>query len=220
MRITDGYDGWTQISGEGLNLPGTVYVRMTPVDGQRRVTEVYFDGRGEPIGGEAMRRFPLQRIETFLARWKGDRGYRFRGPDLSRLARSYATQWVSAFTGRRCGTCSGPLENGLETALTDWIALSWYAQYEDSGIEQAPLQDQGRRKLEPTPVLSAPAEGLTDAFLTDVARAYSAAVGQGQPPALTLAKLAGVKPKTVHSWVYKARQRGLMDPATRKGRIV
>jgi hypothetical protein len=61
---------------------------------------------------------------------------------------------------------------------------------------------------------------LTDTFLTDVARAYDAAIKNGLAPAVTLADMVGVDKKTVQSWIYKARQRRLMDPPRSKGRIV
>jgi hypothetical protein len=70
------------------------------------------------------------------------------------------------------------------------------------------------------PRLSAPENGLTDEFLREVAKAYDAAVAHRMPPGEALAELAGVSPRTVHRWVYTARKRGLMEPATQRGRIV
>ena len=63
------------------------------------------------------------------------------------------------------------------------------------------------------PPLRAPAGGrLTDEFLRDVHRAYTAAVARGEWPAPALAEQAGVSLHAVRKWVYTARRRGIMPP--------
>jgi transposase len=57
---------------------------------------------------------------------------------------------------------------------------------------------------------------LTDKFLSDIARAYAAAVARREPPNKTIAADAAVPIRTVERWVYTARKRGIMAP-TRKG---
>lgn len=66
------------------------------------------------------------------------------------------------------------------------------------------------------------ANGLTDAFLQEVADAYRAAVARGEPPNQSLAAQVGFPPKkrqaTVERWVYLARKKGYLSP-TRRGSI-
>lgn len=229
MAISGGTNGgWVRADGADFDLPGVLYMRLTDVDGHRRVTELYLDGRGSPIPGQALRLLPLPALEGWLAAWleRVDPAKSTIGPDLSRLATAYASVG-GGYAGRHCEHCGGPLKyrqarGGQERAFVDWIGLSFYAQVEDSGIPQAASYRERSEALELEPLtLSAPPDGrLTDAFLSDVTRAYRAAVARGLPPAVTLAELAGVEQRTAQSWFYKARKRGIMPPATSQGRIV
>lgn len=63
-----------------------------------------------------------------------------------------------------------------------------------------------------------PKEGLTDDFLRDVAKAYTAAVARGERPNKALADQTGYAKKSVERWVYTARLRGIM-PRGRKGQV-
>ena len=224
MWLQLGFGGWCEVGGVGL--PGRVYARFGAVDGQARIVELYVDGQGEPIQSGALRKFPLAAIEQPLADEKDGRRERCMntyGPDLSRLASSYTTAFGrGSFKGRHCPECEAPLRGSSNVAQTDWVVLSRFAQM---APEEVPQHFEARLIQElveepPEPKLTAPEHGLTDAFLADVGRAYGAAVARRQPPATTLAKLAGVDRRTVESWVYKARKRGIMAPAVTKGRIV
>lgn len=64
-------------------------------------------------------------------------------------------------------------------------------------------------------------DSLTDAFLGDVAKAYRSAVARHLPPAVELARQAGegTSLRTAQGWIYKARKRGLLEPAKHRGRI-
>lgn len=73
---------------------------------------------------------------------------------------------------------------------------------------------------EPLTLTYDPAEGLTDRFLTEVAKVYGWAIRQRKPPATEMARQVGVSVRTAQSWISKARKRGLLPPATRKGRTV
>lgn len=74
-----------------------------------------------------------------------------------------------------------------------------------------------------------PAEGLTGRFLTEVAKVYGWAIRQRKPPA-EMARQVGVNVDHVGSVTsqrphrpivdFKGTQRGLLPPATRKGRTV
>lgn len=167
------------------------------------MTELYIDGRGSPLSARALREFPVQGLEHWAAsmRERVDR-LNVAGPDLSRLAAYFATRFGKA---------------------QHWVADSWRAQYDDSGVRQAPMPRENFNDESDLPEVSidVPEDGrLSDQFLSDVARAYAIAVARREAPANAIASAAGVSPRTVHRWVYTARKRGLMDPATSRGRIV
>jgi len=201
MELRTGNGGWHRIDGDH-GIPGRVYFRLQEVDGHLRLTELYLDGRGEPLPPSAVRRLPIQMLEQWAAAAPTARArLGVIGPDLSRLAAFFSTTFGKA---------------------SHWVADSFRAQVEGSDVRQVPYPKETGASAAPPPLeLEVPADGrLTDQFLTDVARAYDAAVARRLAPANALGELAGVSPRTVHRWVYTARQRGLMAPATSKGRIV
>jgi hypothetical protein len=231
VRLSGGNGGWISIDdAEGeLGLPGRIYFRLTEVEGIDRITELYIDGRGEPLQQGAFRRFPLAVLESAIE------SMHFRGvagPDLSRLASYYAHTWGS-YRGRHCTTCSAPLRGtashaeqlGRERAIDNWVELAYLSQSprDDFHVPLPPMNDKRRRTGVDLPEFRLTYENgqaLTDAFLSDVARAYEAAIARGLPPAEAISKLVGVQRKTVQSWVYKARKRDIMPPAKSRGRIV
>jgi hypothetical protein len=222
MQVRYGNGGWCEVSG--LDLPGRVYVRFAEVDGQPRVVELYVDGQGDPIQAGALRQFPVAALEEVTGSdpLLGEFEHTATAADLSRLASHFATGFGrGTYSGRHCEHCEAPLRGNSDKALTDWVALAYLSQYRDE-VPQPAAKRPPRPAVEdlPEPVLTAPENGLTDAFLGDVARAYRASVARRMPPAKTLAALAGVDRRTVESWVYKARKRGIMPPATKRGRIV
>lgn len=230
MELSNGFHSWVKIQDD--DLPGVAYAGVDVVDGQPRIVQLYIDGRGEPIQAGAMRSFPLAAIEQLVATMTDGDGNLLpipgtqNGPNLSLLAAvGYATTGTQ-FKGRRCPTCSAPLKGterraksvGREEAITDWTELEQLARF---GEIPQPRMPRDKVAAEAEPIrLSAPEHGLTYEFLQDVGRAYRAAVEQRLPPAKTLAEVAGVERRTVESWVYKARKRGIMAPAVKKGRIV
>lgn len=72
-------------------------------------------------------------------------------------------------------------------------------------------EDESEFRLPP----GSPPDGLTDEFLRDVARAYAAALQRGERPNVALAAQTEVPLKTAQSWVYTARQRGIMPRGSR-----
>lgn len=229
MQIEYGFRGWVKIHDD--DLPGVVYAGLDVVDGQPRIVQLYIDGRGEPIQAGALRRFPLAALEQWVASMADSDGsplplpVSHNGPNLSLLAAVGHSTNFGSYKGRHCPTCSAPIRweasrtrDGREEAIADWTELEWLARF---GKIPQPSMPKDRDAAEVKPIrLSAPEHGLTDEFLVDVARAYRAAVEQRLSPAKTLAEVAGVERRTVESWVYKARKRGLMAPAVKKGRIV
>ncbi len=206
MRATYGHAGWVQVTDEGL--PGPLYLRFTEQpSGRLTVTELYLDGRGTPIRAETLRTLRLADLEAFIT---GD-AHILRawidnaGPDLSRLASHFAANWLR--------------QPKLPEEQLNWIADSFLAQYEDTGVPQASRARERRGDQQPpVPPLAAPTEGLTDDFLRHVGAAYRAAVMRGERPGPTLSRQAQVPVKTVHRWVYLARQRGIMPPG-QQGRV-
>ena len=212
MRIRGGNGGWHKVDAD-LGLPGVTFFRVQEVDDSLRVTELYIDGRGQPIQAGALRRLPLAALEQMAAAMPtAFERLQVAGPDMSRLAAYFATTFGKA---------------------RHWVADSWRAQYADSGVSQAPMPGESKVKRptedQPQEVrLAPPVVGLTDAFLADVGRAYEIAVARRRPPATAIAEqLPGYDPnnptptrRLVESWIYKARSRGIMPPAARKGRIV
>ncbi len=231
MQISYGFKSWVKIQDD--DVPGVVYAGVDVVDGHPRIVQLYIDGRGEPIQAGALRRLPLGAYEQLIATMTDSEGNPFtfhgassNGPNLSLLAaHNYVTNG-DEYRGRHCPTCSAPLKRdeiraksaGREEAITDWVVLERMARL---GKIPQPKMPRERSAEDAEPIrLSAPEHGLTDEFLVDVARAYRAAVEQRLSPAKALAEVAGVERRTVESWVYKARKRGLMAPAVKKGRIV
>lgn len=227
MRVSGGQGGWLEVreteAGE-LGLPGRTYLRIEAIDGCPRVTELYVDGRGEPIQSRALRRFPLSAIETFASGdfWTAWRLRDRAGPDLSRLATTISTTWSRGyFSGRHCDACGAPLRGGSGRSISNWLALSYLSQVTKSVPRPAPFAPHTPEpELLKEPRLEPPQDGLTDAFLSDVTRAYDQAILLRRPPAKAIAHLANVTDRTAQSWIYKARKRRIMPPAAKRGRIV
>lgn len=218
MQVIYGNGGWAEV--RDLGLPGRVYVRFAEVEGQLRIVELYVDGQGEPLQAGSLRRFPISALEDVTDE---DDVKSTVGPDLSRLASSFGTSFGAGYyKGRHCDQCRAPLRGSKDVALTDWVAMAYFSQLDPKGLPQAVRTRSNDKKVDelPEPELAAPEHGLTDAFLADVGRAYRAAVARRMSPAKTLSQLTGVDQRTVQSWVYKARKRGIMPPATKKGRVV
>jgi hypothetical protein len=202
MQISIGpAGGWAKV--DGLGLPGPCYVRLHR-DGVRAVvSEVYVDGRGAGIA-RAMKSLDLRALEAVvtsdpkLLEWVG-RAEGHAGPDLSRLASHYdASMWGDN--------------------ADHWVADAWRAQIPGSGTPQAPM-GAGGTSVEPgapSPV-ARPREGLTDDFLRSVAANYAWAVSQGVRPAPFIGDQTGYDVNTVRSWVKKARARGILAPAEKRG---
>jgi hypothetical protein len=155
-----------------------------------------------------LRTLPLAAIETVAQAEGRDqllaRQDEYAGVLMSELASYYATTF-----GR---TAKG------------WVADMWRSQFPDSGvprIKRARQRSDADYVTQPddVPTLSAPQGPLTDDFLHEVARAYTALVARGERrPAIVLKAQAGVSVHAVRKWIYTARQRGIMPPGHR-GRV-
>ena len=202
MLISLGNGGWVRVDSEAL--PGPLYLRLVRDDaGHWHTREVYLEGEGRHIEAADLRNIPLRALETEILANGGQQWMsahaEILAPDLATLARYYATTF-----GRR--------------GSDNWVAQSFIAQTPDGAALRPPQADSPEPvRHSPVPPLAAPGmEGLTDEFLAHVAGAYRAAVASRKQPGPELARQAGVPVRTVHRWVYIARQRGIIAPAARK----
>ncbi len=218
-----GEGGWVEIHGEEMEgLPGRVYVRFTRTEsGDLRLTELYIDGDGQPIEAGALRAFPLGRAEQAIRAFSPEtleHSIGRAGPDLSTLA-SYAD---GASLPRKCGTDAYWNGRPIDEAKLDWVMLSFLAQLGAEVNGRAVLRPAHRRRPRASDAqeltLHDPVDGLTDAFLADLARAYSAALSRGPHVAKAIAEIPTIHAsvRTVHSWIAQARDRGFIPPANRK----
>jgi hypothetical protein len=213
FALSVGNAGWLRVDlGECV-----AYLRLTPGSRGRWVArELVIDAsEGDPLTTAMLSTVPLASIEAFVNTDVPTREY---------LAASF--QNVSAVGGPATGSNIAVLASHFATLLGTRInpASNWAAAAQASLLHGA----QRVRKQQPPPSvprdtsyrLKPPSGGLTDEFLTTVARAYAAAVARGEPPNRTLHVDAGFdptrEPRTVERWVYLARKRGIMPPA-RKG---
>lgn len=203
MQWRHGNGGWVRF--DASDWTGPVYVKFTEDDGRLVAREIYIDPRGGELRSADLRQLDVSRLAALAGTdWNDPVRLANRndpGPDLSRLASHFSTRYPSK---------------------SDWVGQSYLAQLPGSGVKAprmgATVLPRGVEDRSPPTPLRAPEHGLTDAFLREVADAYGAAVERREHPAKALADQAGVDVRTVHSWVYKARKRGIM-PATKRGSV-
>lgn len=200
-QVEYGRAGWLRVTS--TDLEGWIYLRLAREnEGRAKPVEFYYDGRGHEVTAKILRDLPLTNIVAFAldghADWL-DRSLGSYGPNLSLLATYFAT--------------------GFGSQAKHWVADSWRAQVPGSGVLN-PKPGKAPPRMAPAerPVpLQAPENGLTDTFLRSVAENYAWATRRRLRPAPELARMAGVSPRTVHGWVAKARDRGIMPPARKGG---
>lgn len=228
MELHYGHGGWVRVTDDAL--PGDLYLRLAPDErGRWRTADFYLHGAWRPVVAADLRELDLSGIEEAIL---GDldvleREAGIHGPDLETLAASFATSYGSGvYGGRHCEECAAPLRGVSartpERWSGDWVALSWFAQYDGNPIRRPKIEPTDRHHWAPgaVPRLQRPVGGLTDEFLEHVASAYRQAVLEGKHPAPELARQvgSGTSARTIHKWVSIARQRGIMPPASRQGR--
>ena len=196
-----GNGGWLYVDDAGL--PGPLYLRLAADRGRYYPTEIYLDGRGREIQAAHLRLLQA-RVPAWIAgvtrsgrereAVESSRGVPFA--DLSRLASYFATFFAGS--------------------VGHWVAESFHAQADPANVQQPPVLARPRRlhradAREPT--VPAPAGRLDRPFLEDVAAYYHWCLATGRRPAPTLAERTGHSARTVHSWIYQARKRGVLPPA-------
>jgi hypothetical protein len=219
VRVSIGNGGWVTL--DDLDLPGPLYIRLGGTDdtGRLRITEFYLDAsanRETPILDSDLRDLPLSAIETAINTELADhvrKRINLPAPDLATLASYYDTSF-------------GNYQRQI--ADRNWVVISFASQFSAEQREHAGLPKIAHalrrdrksfiREVDSEYQLSAPpAHGLTDEFLQQVARAYTAAMMRGERPNVAIARQLGYPLKTVQRWVYTARQRGIM-PRGNKGK--
>lgn len=229
MRMQLGNGGWVRVDGVSES---PMYVRFVrDVHGRWRVHEAYIDGGNQPLAAAAVSPPRFEALEAAVVDLGESLAHREQvpGPDLRRLAAHFAHTWGSlAHSGEACGSCGGPVKGGVARrragiveAMQNWVAESWFAQFENSAVRQVPMPRQTVKQddVEDFPVLDAPAgRPITDDFLRVIAHAYAVAVRKRVHPAPAIANLINVSPRTVQKWVAQARQRGILPPG-RQGHV-
>lgn len=216
LTITFLPGGWLRVDNAA---PGDLYVRVSADEaGRLRIRELYLDADA-PLTGDVLRGLPMHEIEG-LANLSADdiaRDMDLPGGDRMRVLASR----LGAQYGRRRG------QTWAQRALEDWVCASWLASFDAGVREQWGVPDMrppGKRKRAPGRSdesgyrLTAGPTGRTldHDFLTNLARAYGAALARGERPNVAIARDSGYPRRTVESWVLRARQRGYLPPA-RKG---
>jgi hypothetical protein len=219
MRVRIGHGGWVGI--DDLGLPGLLYLRLGGTDdsGRLRITELYLDAstnRSTAILDTDLRNLPLSAIETVINTELADdvlKRINLAAPDLATLASYYDTSF-------------GNYQRQVEDR--NWVVISFASQFSQEERDHAglpkvahvPRKDRKRRTRDVDSeyrLTERPDNGLTDDFLQQVARAYTAAMLRGERPNLAISQQLGYPLKTVQRWVYTARQRGIM-PRGSKGK--
>jgi len=196
-QVSYGHGGWIRV--DDADMPGPVYLRYRSDSGRPVLTEFYLDGRGREIPPGVFRDLDPTGFTAWAMRGEGDwleSSPHLPGPDLSRLASHFHT--------------------GFGRQAAHWVADCMRAQIKGSTVQQAPMGRDPKVDKEP----SAPEpvklpNGLTDEFLATVADNYAWALRNRQRPAPMIAAQTRSSPRTVHAWIRKARDRGILAPTTR-----
>jgi hypothetical protein len=196
--ISYGNGGWIRV--DEPTMPGQpIYVRYHSDNGRPVMTDFYVDGRGHEIPSGLFRQLDPTGFTAWAMRGESEwleRSARLPGPDLSRLA-----SWFNSIFGRQ---------------TTHWVADSMRAQITGNPVKQARMGREPELLEEPAaPEPVKPPIGLTDDFLGTVADNYAWALRNRQRPAPMIANQTGSSVRTVHAWIRKARDRGILAPTTR-----
>ncbi|MEU9245677.1 hypothetical protein [Streptomyces sp. NPDC048385] len=200
--------GWLRLREISEQGP-TVYLHYEVVgsQGQERLdlqAVVMRSGSGEALSGRVWRRIPFADIEKALT---------------VALVNPPPTEF---FAGEPFEQLREVFANGVEGSVPpvlDSLDDFFKATEDLTPIYFNPVpsgmlvtEDQGR-----LPRISSPEGRITDDFLQDVAEAYRWYASRDEPPAPSIAQMAGAPVRTVHRWIYEARKRGILPPA-RSGR--
>jgi hypothetical protein len=187
-----------------------VVVRATKAaDGWLEITELYMEGG---LSNYQLAALGLAQLRTLLntpsMRGEIEKRIDLPAPLLRVAASHYATNWG--------GAAFDDEGRGMH-----WAAEMWASQLPDSGVAQATSAKDRRGRpvrLEPPPTVTAKSGRKPDSFYESVGAAYLDFVSRGEPPAPAIARSSGVPVTTVHRWIRRARELGLLPAARGRGR--
>ncbi|MGN6243729.1 MAG: hypothetical protein ACTHQ3_08645 [Motilibacteraceae bacterium] len=200
MEIGYGYGGWICVRDE--DLPGPLYLRLGKNSvGRWEVRDLYLEADWRAVVTADLRELPLGDLVSVALADDGEqtvlRGIDSPGPQLGILASHYSTTW------------------GASDKPADWVRLAWLTQLDSSLPQPKRVNHRPLRESPRVPPLTRPDGPITDDFLSHVANAYAQALAERQRPAVALAEQSGAPVRTVHRWIYLARQRGLLAKTAR-----
>ena len=117
------------------------------------------------------------------------------------------------------------LERWGELTYADFNLEQTLSHFENRPENKARLKEKinapraPRARIYKRPTLEPPTNGLTDAFLEQVAKVYKDARNQGEPPLRHLGELTKMPRESVRYWVKHARLRGFLD-RPEKGKVI
>lgn len=191
-------DGWVAFAGPPLGFGAPVMCRVAEIGGRHRIIELRL--AGGPIDGAALRGLPISAMEQLIAS-------AIRATVLNAADPSRDFMWSDANDPDLLKQLGRPGTEQAEQAQRRLIIMDRHADYRTWVIEKDPTLEWRRGMA------------ITDDFLRDVGAAYDAAIQRGEAPAKTIAASIGASQKTVQSWIYQGRLKGVIAPAQRKGRI-
>lgn len=192
---------WVAFAGPPLGLGRAVVCRLAEVDGRVRIVELQLDGGGQPVAGSALRQLPIsamERVAGSVIRADGPK------PDGQTLEVMWSLEDLRRILS------DAPVPQWSDAALPGPPPIVLFGRANDQltyVMKHDPPLDWSKGQV------------LTDAFLHSVGGAYDAAIQRGESPAKSIAEATGASQKTVQSWVYQGRKKGVIAPAQGKGRI-
>lgn len=194
-------DDWVAFMGPPLGFADPVVCRVAEVDDRLRIVELRLGGGGRPVTARALRELPISAMEQLVGSAVQNAG---TGADKEPAWVTWSFDALMQFLQQE------PEPEPLDPELASrWMAVLY-------GM----IDGEPRYVLKQDPALDwTKGQGITDEFLFKVGEAYDAAIQRGEPPAKSISATTGASQKTVHAWIYQARQRGVIAPAQGKGRI-
>jgi hypothetical protein len=161
-----------------------------------RIVELQLDGGGKPITGASLRQLPISAMEQVAASALRTDGH------------AHVAVWTHDGLKQLLKDAPEPQPSDLKFPGPDLVVL--YGQENGQVMYQV--------KHSP-PIDWSKGQAITDEFLRLVGDAYDSAIQRGESPAKSIAEATGASQKTVQSWVYQGRLKGVIAPAQGKGRI-
>jgi hypothetical protein len=193
---------WVAFIGSPLGFTDAVVCRLAEVDGRVRIVELRISGGEEPIAAAALRQLPLSAMERVA-------GTVLRVTDANAESKTVEVLWSLDSLSELLKDAPAPLSSDSKLPGPPLIAL--YGRGVNGQLTYVMKHDP--------PIDWSKGQAITDEFLRSVGGAYDAAIQRGESPAKSIAEATGASQKTVQSWVYQGRRRGVIAPAQGKGRI-